>query len=126
MFNTFVDPETFIPEKITKLTGITDEMVRGAPRTPDALRAFKEFVKDAVLVAHNANFDMGFVKAGAAGTDISFENPYIDTVALCRFLYPDAKNHKLNTVAEYLRLPPFHHHRASDDAKMLSDIFCCR
>ena len=124
-FNTFVDPERAIPQEIVKLTGITDEMVADAPKEVDALRDFFDFCggTNAVLVAHNASFDMSFIKAAAQRHKIVCDFTAIDTVAISRALYKDIKNHRLNTVAKYLKLPDFNHHRACDDANILAEIF---
>ncbi len=130
-FNTFVDPEGPIPEDIVKLTGITDEMVAGAPKESEALQAFFDFIGkkpdggEVLLIAHNADFDTGFIRAAATRCGLPFENPYLDTLALARFLLPDLKNHKLDTVAAHYKLGDFNHHRASDDAAMLAAIYTC-
>lgn len=123
-FDIFVNPEKPIPPKIVELTGITDEMVADAPKEAEALRQFYEFCGDCrQLVAHNAPFDTGFVRAAARRCGMPYEFTAVDTVPLCRALYPGQKNYKLDTVAAYLKLPPFNHHRACDDAKVLADIF---
>ncbi len=124
-FDTFVDPERPIPQKITELTSITDEMVAGAPKEAEALKAFYEFCGDSeiVLVAHNAGFDTSFLRAAGERTGIPFSHPYIDSVPICRSLLKDIKNCKLDTVADYLKLKPFQHHRADDDAAVLGEIF---
>ena len=122
-FDTFVDPKMHIPEKITELTGITDDMVNGAPCEEEAVGKFYEFAGGAVLVAHNAGFDAGFMKAAAARNSLPFDYTYIDSIPLCHMLLPGLKSYKLNLVASHLALPPFNHHRASDDAKILADIF---
>ncbi len=126
-FNTFVDPERHIPEEITHLTGITDEMVAGAPKVKEALEAFFAFIGggDKLLIAHNAGFDVGFIRRAADACGLPFENPYLDTVSMSRYVNPDLKKHKLNTVAEYFGLGDFNHHRASDDAEMLAQIYFC-
>ena len=123
-FNTFVDPEKPIPPKITELTGITDEMVQGAPKEAEAVQSFFDFCgSDAILVAHNANFDTSFLRAVCARQGMEFPYVYIDTVAMCRAMLTDIKNCKLDTVAKYLKLKPFNHHRACDDAAVLGEIF---
>ncbi len=129
VFNTFVNPEVPIPEEIVQLTGITDEMVADAPKIKDALEAFFSFIGDRdtekkkLLVAHNASFDMGFIRYAAAECGFEFKNPYLDTVALSRYINPDLKKHKLDTLAEYYQLGDFNHHRACDDAAMLAAIY---
>ncbi len=122
VFNTFVDPEQPIPAKITELTHITDEMVQGAPKEEEAVRAFLDFAGDRLLIAHNANFDCGFIRVAAERHEIPFKNAYLDTVALSRFLNTDLRKHTLDSLAEYYKLGDFNHHRASDDAEMLAAI----
>ncbi len=123
-FDTFVDPERPIPQKITELTGITDEMVKGAPKEAEALAAFYEFCGESpILVAHNAGFDTGFLRAAGERANVPFSHVYIDSVPICRALLTDIKNCKLDTVAAYLKLKPFNHHRADDDAATLGEIF---
>jgi len=124
-FNSFVNPGVPIPENIVELTGITDEMVAEAPKIDVVLRDFFEFIGDRMLVAHNASFDTGFIRQAAEDCGMPFENPYLDTVAVSRFMNPDLKNHKLDTLAKHYKLGEFNHHRASDDAEMLAAIFSC-
>ncbi|MBQ3133330.1 MAG: PolC-type DNA polymerase III [Clostridia bacterium] len=122
-FDTFVNPGKPIPEKIVQLTGITDAMVADAPSEREALEKFYAFCGDTkVVVAHNAAFDTGFIREAAKRSGMPYPFTSVDTVPICRSLYPTLKNHKLDTVAEYLRLPPFNHHRACDDARVLAGI----
>ncbi len=124
-FSTFANPEMPIPENIVRLTGITDDMVKDAPLVPDAVKAFLEFANGAVLVAHNANFDTSFIKHVCEKNSIPFTNSYLDTLALSRHLNPGLKRHRLDTLQEHYGLESFNHHRACDDAEMLSKIFSC-
>ena len=119
----FVDPETPIPEDITKLTGITDEMVKGAPKEREALRQFLDFAGGNMLIAHNANFDIGFIRVACERQGFEFNNAYLDTVGLSRYVNPDLKNHKLDTLVEHYNLGEFKHHRASEDSEVLAKIF---
>lgn len=122
-FNTFVNPEKHIPERITELTGIEDSMVENAPKEKEALEMFYEFCGDCkFLVAHNAGFDTSFLRAAGERCGNPFKCDYADTVAMARSMYPDIKNHKLDTVAKHLKLAPFNHHRACDDARELALI----
>ena len=122
-FNTFVNPGKPIPANITHLTGITDDMVREAPGESAALQAFQEFAGDRVLVAHNASFDMGFVRARGAAFGRSFPNPVLDTLALARAIYTDMRRHKLDTLAKKLGIKLEGHHRAVNDAEATARIF---
>ncbi len=122
-FQTFVNPEKQIPANITEITGITDEMVENAPHEKDALEAFIRFAGNAVLVAHNADFDTGFIRIACERQGIDYNIRYVDTLALCRAALPHLKKHKLDVVAKEYKLGEFNHHRAIDDAKMLTKIF---
>lgn len=122
-FSTFVNPEMPIPQKITQLTGITDEMVKDAPSQSEAVSAFLEFAGDNVLVAHNAPFDTSFIAKACEDMGREYNYTSIDTVAISRAILTDIKNCKLDTVAKFLRLGDFNHHRATDDAEMLAKIF---
>ena len=112
-----------IPGRIVELTGITDEMVKDAPREEEIFPKFLEFVGDRLMVAHNAMFDMSFARAAALRLGKTLANPSCDTVPMARAILPELKNHKLDTVAEALDLGGFHHHRAVDDAAVLAQIF---
>ena len=122
-FDIFVDPECEISEEITNLTSITNDMVKGAPKEREAIEQFFEFAGDRLLIAHNASFDVGFVRVACERHNIPFNNAYLDTVGLSKYVNPELSKHKLNIIAEYYKLGDFHHHRASDDAKMLAAIF---
>ncbi len=115
-FNTFAAPGRILPPEIIRLTGITDEMLEGAPSQKEALEAFLAFAGDRPLAAHNADFDMGFIAAGCRKYGLSFANPSVDSLILAQNLLPELGKYKLDIVAEHLHLPAFNHHRASDDA----------
>ncbi len=119
-FQTFVNPEKPIPAEITELTGIRDRDVFDAPSEGDALRSFLEFCGNRPIIAHNADFDTGFMAECADRNGIEFDPVTIDTLALARVLLPDLKRHKLDIVAGRLGLPEFNHHRASDDATVVA------
>ena len=118
-FQTFVDPQRRLTPENIGLTGITDAMLAGAPSLKDALTAFLDFVHGRPLAAHNAEFDIGFIRAGCRKTGLDFDPTYIDSLILAQNLLPELHKHKLDIVAEHLDLPAFNHHRASDDAGMV-------
>ncbi len=122
-FSTFVNPERPIPFEITKLTSITDEMVMEYPNIEVILPQFLEFAKDAVLVAHNASFDVGFIEQNCRYQDIEPHFISVDTVALARVLLPTLSKYKLNIVAKALGISLENHHRAVDDAGATAEIF---
>lgn len=115
-FESFVAPGRRLVPKIIELTGITDAMLDGAPEITEVLPAFLRFCGDLPLVAHNADFDIGFLTAACERLSLPFAPTYIDTLVLSQNLMPHLGKHKLNVVAEALSLPEFNHHRASDDA----------
>ncbi len=121
-FDIFVDPECEIPEEITNLTSITNDMVKGAPKEAEALRLFFDFAGDSMLVAHNATFDIGFIRVAAQRCALPFENAYLDTLGLSKYVNPELKNHKLDTIVNHYNIGDFKHHRASDDAEVLAKI----
>ena len=122
-FETFADPGHRLGAKTVSLTGITDEMVRGAPTPQTAVSAFLDWVGDRPLIAHNAEFDVGFIRAACGRMGRPFAPIWLDTLVLAQYLCPDLGNHRLDTVAEHLCLPPFQHHRAYDDAETAGLIF---
>lgn len=122
-FSTFVNPRVPIPFEITKLTGITDQMVMDAPGIEVVLKKFLDFVGDAALVAHNAGFDVGFIDQNCRYQDISPDFTYVDTVAMARILLPTLSKFKLNVVAGALHISLENHHRAVDDAYATAEIF---
>lgn len=121
-FQTFVNPEVPIPAEITKLTGIDDDMVKDAPLINQALERFKEFCGDAALAAHNAPFDLGFIKEKARSLGWEINNPVIDTLVLSRELVQDIKRHKLDHLAKHFGIRLDNHHRAHDDAAATAQI----
>ncbi|NLW78385.1 MAG: PolC-type DNA polymerase III [Ruminococcaceae bacterium] len=123
-FHSFVDPGRPIPKEIIKLTGITDEMVAGAPPVAGVVANFLAFAQGAVLVAHNAHdFDMRFIEEAARAAGLEFTLPAIDTLTLAQALYTELRSYRLDAVAKHLKIPPFNHHRAVDDALALAAIF---
>ncbi len=122
-FSTFVNPKRPIPFKITNLTSITDEMVLDAPGIEEVLPSFLDFVGDAVLVAHNAGFDVGFIEQNCRYQDITPHFTSLDTVALARVLLPSLTKYKLDVVAKALGVSLENHHRAVDDAAATAEIF---
>lgn len=124
-FHTLVNPETPIPEFITQLTGISDEMVASAPTFGEIAGDFMGFIGDSVLVAHNAPFDMRFLnfEIGRLHNNYRVANPHLCTVKLSRRLNQKVDNHRLKTLAEYYSISLENHHRASDDARATAQIF---
>ena len=123
-YSTFVNPMMHIPERITELTTITDDMVKDAPTIETVLPEFLDFIGDNVLVAHNAGFDHGFIKAKAKehlGKETDFT--VVDTVGLARVLFPELAKFKLDNIAKRLKITLETHHRAVDDAGATAEIF---
>ena len=115
-FQSFADPGRMLDKKIVDLTGITDEMLIDAPQIEEVLPKFMEFVGDRVLVAHNSDFDTGFIRAECARQGIDYAFTAVDTLILSQNLLQHLSKFKLDIVANALSLPEFTHHRASDDA----------
>ena len=122
-FSTFVNPGEHIPEKITQLTSITDEMVKDAPSISSVLPKFLDFCKDSVLVAHNASFDMSFIKQKAMDLGIELDVTYVDTLAMSRAQLVNLGRFTLDSVARALNVALNNHHRAVDDAECTAHVF---
>ena len=122
-FSTFVNPQTPIPFEIEKLTGIRDDMVMDAPVIEEVLPKFLEFCGEAVLVAHNANFDMSFIKENVRRLEIDKQFTYVDTLGTARVLLPNQSKHTLDAVSKTLGISLENHHRAVDDAQATAQIF---
>ncbi len=122
-FSTFVNPDVPIPFEIEKLTGINDNMVLPAPTIEEALPDFLDFCGDAVLVGHNASFDVSFIAHNCARQKIPFSPTVVDTVSLAQMLMPNLNRFKLDTVAKALNISLENHHRAVDDAGATAEIF---
>lgn len=122
-FSTFVNPKVPIPFRIEQLTGINDSMVMEAPEIEKVLPEFLEFCQGAVMVAHNADFDMSFIMENCRQQGLSDQFTYVDTVGMARFLLPALNRFKLDTVAKAVGVPLQNHHRAVDDAGCTADIF---
>ncbi|WP_026675841.1 PolC-type DNA polymerase III [Fictibacillus gelatini] len=117
-FERFANPHEPLSDTTINLTGITDDMVKDAPEIEDVLKDFHEFIGDSILVAHNASFDMGFLNEGFRKLGLGeAKNPVIDTLELARFLLPDLKNHRLNTLCKKFDIELTQHHRAIYDAE---------
>ena len=115
-FQTFVDPERHLERKIVELTGITEDMLVGAPKIEEVLPKFLEFIGDRVLVAHNSDFDTGFIRAECARQGYEYNFTAADTLILSQNLLRHLSKFKLDIVSNALSLPEFNHHRAGDDA----------
>ena len=123
IFKTFVNPKMEISENITKITGITNDMVLDAPLEDAALKEFLNFVGDSVVVAHNANFDINFIKQTAKRNNIPLSITVIDSLMLAKVVYKGITKFTLDRLVKHLKLGEFNHHRAYDDAMILSKIF---
>ncbi|TLS37367.1 PolC-type DNA polymerase III [Pseudalkalibacillus caeni] len=117
-FERFANPHQPLSATTIELTGITDDMVENAPEIEDVLKDFHEFIGNDILVAHNASFDMGFLNVGFRNIGIGeAKNPVIDTLELARFLHPEMRNHRLNTLCKKYNIELTQHHRAIYDAE---------
>ena len=122
-FECFVNPEIPIPQKIVEITHITDDMVKDAETIENVMPMFLDFIGNLKLVAHNADFDVGFLKYNAENLGLTMNNEYIDSLALSRQLFPEFKKHKLGILAEKLGINVENAHRALDDVKTLVKVF---
>ena len=122
-FSEFVNPQVPIPFKIEELTGIRDDMVMGAETIEEILPRFMEFCEGCVMIAHNAEFDMSFIRKNCMDLDIPCDYTVGDTVAMARILLPALHRFKLDTVAKALKISLENHHRAVDDAECTAHIF---
>lgn len=122
-YSQLINPMINIPDKIVELTGITDELVKDKPAIEVVLPEFIEFIGESVLVAHNASFDIGFIKVNCNRMGIELNNTILDTLQLSRGLFPQLKSHKLNIVAKHLNINLENHHRAVDDSEATANIF---
>ena len=125
-FSTFVNPEKHIPERVTEVTNITDEMVKDAETIEKVFPKILEFLgddKETVIVAHNANFDVGFLKQNAKALGYEFNYTYLDTLSLAKDLFPDYKKYKLGKIAENLGIKVEVAHRALDDVDTTVKVF---
>ena len=122
-FECFVNPEKPIPPKVVEVTHITDDMVKDAETIDKVMPKVIEFVGDSIVVAHNANFDVGFIRYNAEQLGLKFDNTFIDTLALAKELYPDFKKYKLGYIAEQLNIKVDVAHRALADVETLVAVF---
>ncbi len=122
-WSTFVNPCEPIPQNIVDLTGITDNMVKDAPKIEEVLPEFFKFCENCVLVAHNAAFDTGFIKEAAKKHGLEYSFCSLDTLILARCMYPELPNFRLDTLTRHLHVILDNHHRAVDDAKATADAF---
>ena len=117
-FEEFIDPGFHLSDRTTNLTSITDEMVHGSKSEEEVFKLFREFCGDAIVVGHNVTFDMGFMNTGYVRHGMhEMQNPIIDTLTLARFLYPNLRGYRLNTLAKKFDVSLEHHHRAIYDAE---------
>lgn len=122
-YNQLVNPEMVISEKITDITGITNEMVEDCPKIKEVMGDFLKFCGDSILVGQNTDFDVGFIKENCFRMGIEFSPLYLDTLPMARALFSDMKKFSLDKIARKLEIPAFNHHRASDDARATAQIF---
>lgn len=123
IYQRFVNPKEPLSDFTTELTGITNQMVSSEKEIDEILPEFLEFSKGSILVAHNAEFDVGFIKSKSNELGLSFDPVYMDTMFISRAINPKFKNHKLDTLTKNYQVSLLNHHRASDDAKATAEVF---
>lgn len=121
-YTTLIKPDIHISSRITKINGITDDMVKDAPRIDRVLPELLTFIGDSILVAHNAVFDLRFLKRNSDAQGLQFTNSYIDTLPTCRNLFPEYENHKLPTILKNLNISVDRSHRALDDTIAVGQV----
>ena len=122
-FSQLINPEAHIPDNITDLTGISDDMVADKPKIDEVLPKFLDFCRGCTVVAHNASFDCGFIRYNATALGLEFHNKIADTLLMSRELFPNEKKHSLDAVCDRLNVSLENHHRAVDDATATAEIF---
>ena len=122
-FSCFVNPEKPIPQRVVEVTNITDDMVKDAETIEQVFPKMMDFIGDSVLVAHNADFDIGFLKYNAKELGYTLDNTYLDTLRLSKELFPDFKKYKLGIIAENLGIKVEVAHRALDDVDTTVKVF---
>lgn len=122
-FSSFINPNEKLTAEIVKITNITDDMLKDAPEENQVMEKFIDFFGSSVLVAHNAKFDMGFLKKWTEKNNKMVYNTVLDTVGLSRTLFPQMTKHTLNVLAKKLNITLKNHHRAVDDAEATAEIF---
>ncbi len=122
-FSKLVNPSTHIPSFVTSLTGINNEMVSGMPKPEEIMPELSEFIEDLPIVAHNASFDLKFLKAEMNRVHIKVNNPPLCTMRLSRRLVPESPNHKLITLASFFNISSDRYHRALDDVLVTAELW---
>ena len=125
-FHSLIDAETHITSGALKIHGITSDMLAGQPKPESVFRDFRRFIRDSILVAHNASFDVTFLRYEFGRLGLGLNNPYHCTLTMCRRHFPNLRDHKLETVYRRLFGPPFDGtrlHRALDDARMVARVW---
>lgn len=122
-FNILINPKEPLKDEIIALTGITDSMLVNQPEIGEVINDFNNFISNSILVAHNASFDISFIKNSFEKNGLNFRKPYIDTLELSRIFYSNVRSHSLGNVAKRLGVSLENAHRAVDDAKATGEIF---